>query len=67
MVDLPEPDRPVNQIVKPRCFRSSWRSWRVREGCHVIFLLRIYQIGGNVYRLDLEHDGDVTAGNYDAG
>jgi hypothetical protein len=38
MVDLPDADKPVNQIVKPRCFLSWLRSRRVRPGCHVIFL-----------------------------
>jgi len=37
-VDFPEAESPVNQIVKPRCLRSSLRSWRVREGCQVMFL-----------------------------
>jgi hypothetical protein len=37
-VDLPEADRPVNQTVKPFCLRSSLRSRRERDGCHVMFL-----------------------------
>lgn len=39
MVDFPEPDSPVNQIVKPRCLRRVLRSVReIAELCHVIFL-----------------------------
>ena len=39
MVDLPDPDRPVNQMVKPRCFRNRFRSCRDSDGCQVMFLL----------------------------
>ena len=38
IVDLPEAERPVNQIVKPLWPRSSLRSCRDRDGCHVTFL-----------------------------
>lgn len=38
MVDFPDAESPVNQIVKPRCLRRVVRSARVREGCQVIFL-----------------------------
>jgi hypothetical protein len=37
-VDFPDADKPVSQIVKPRCFRNSLRSCREREGCQVMFL-----------------------------
>lgn len=40
MVDLPEADRPVNQIVAPFCPRSSLRSLRVRPACQVMLLAR---------------------------
>ncbi len=36
MVDFPLAERPVNQIVNPRCLRSSLRSWRERDGCQVM-------------------------------
>lgn len=39
-VDFPDAERPVNQIVKPRCLRNSLRSWREREGCQVMLLLK---------------------------
>ncbi len=38
MVDLPDAERPVNQIVQPFCLRSVLRSEREREGCHVMLL-----------------------------
>ena len=38
MVDLPEADSPVNQMVKPRCLRRVERSVRESEGCHVMLL-----------------------------
>ena len=38
MVDLPEAERPVNQIVKPRCLRFVLRSLRERDGCQVMLL-----------------------------
>jgi hypothetical protein len=38
MVDFPDAERPVNQIVNPRCFRNSLRSCRERDGCQVILL-----------------------------
>lgn len=37
-MDLPEADRPVNQIVKPFCLRKDSRSAREREGCQVMLL-----------------------------
>ena len=40
MVDLPEAERPVNQIVKPFCLRKVLRSARERDGCHVMLLGR---------------------------
>lgn len=40
MVDLPDAERPVNQIVKPVCLRNLLRSLREREGCHVMLLER---------------------------
>ena len=41
MVDFPDAERPVNQIVKPRCLRNSLRSWREREGCQVMLLFSL--------------------------
>jgi len=38
MVDLPEAERPVNQMVAPCCLRSSLRSLRVRPACQVMLL-----------------------------
>jgi len=38
MVDLPDAERPVNQIVKPRCLRFALRSLRERDGCQVMLL-----------------------------
>ena len=39
MVDLPEAERPVNQRVKPDCFRSDERaSWVRVSACQVMFL-----------------------------
>jgi hypothetical protein len=38
MVDLPEAERPVNQIVRPCCLRRVLRSVREREGCQVMLL-----------------------------
>jgi hypothetical protein len=49
-VDLPEAERPVNQIVKPFWERSWLRSWREREGCQVMFL----EGQGSAWRLQLE-------------
>jgi hypothetical protein len=43
-VDLPEAERPVNQIVKPRCLRRSLRSEREREGCQVMLLARFVRL-----------------------
>jgi hypothetical protein len=40
MVDLPDAERPVNQIVKPFCLRKPLRSARERDGCHVMLLGR---------------------------
>jgi hypothetical protein len=40
MVDLPEAERPVSQIVRPRWERRVERSRRERDGCHVMFLER---------------------------
>ena len=40
MVDFPLAERPVNQIVRPRCLRRALRSGRVREACHVMLLCR---------------------------
>ena len=39
MVDLPDADRPVNQIVKPGCLRSEVRSARDSDACQVMLLL----------------------------
>jgi hypothetical protein len=44
MVDLPEADRPVNQMVAPCCLRSSLRSLRVRPACQVMLLLCSIQV-----------------------
>jgi hypothetical protein len=44
IVDLPDALSPVNQIVKPRCLRYVLRSLRERDGCQVMFLLRIVSI-----------------------
>lgn len=41
-VDLPEADRPVNQMVKPFCLRKDSRSVRERDGCQVMLL----RVGG---------------------
>lgn len=38
MVDLPDAERPVNQIVKPFCLRAVLRSARERDGCQVMLL-----------------------------
>ena len=40
MVDFPDADSPVNQMVNPRCLRSSLRSRRDSEACHVMLLRR---------------------------
>lgn len=37
-VDLPDADRPVNQMVMPRWPRVSLRSRRESDGCHVMLL-----------------------------
>jgi hypothetical protein len=41
MVDFPEAERPVNQMVKPGCLRNVLRSSREREGCHVMLLVTV--------------------------
>ena len=38
-VDLPEAERPVNQMVNPRWPRSSLRSCRDSDGCQVMLLM----------------------------
>ena len=38
MVDLPEAERPVSQIVRPGCLRWEERSEWEREGCQVMLL-----------------------------
>ena len=38
MVDLPEAERPVSQIVRPYWWRRAARSEWEREGCQVMFL-----------------------------
>lgn len=38
MVDFPDAERPVNQIVKPFCLRNELRSARERDGCQVMLL-----------------------------
>ena len=38
MVDFPDAERPVNQMVKPGCLRYLFRSSREREGCQVMLL-----------------------------
>lgn len=38
MVDFPDADRPVNQIVKPFCLRKPLRSARESDGCQVMLL-----------------------------
>ena len=58
IVDLPDAERPVNQIVKPRCFRNSLRSWREREACQVMLLFSCQfllqrGVGGVVFTLPL--------------
>jgi hypothetical protein len=40
MVDFPDAERPVNQMVRPRWPRSSLRSCRDKEGCQVMFLFQ---------------------------
>jgi hypothetical protein len=45
-VDLPDAERPVNQMVKPRWERRLKRSERDREGCQVMLLYhKSYQQG----------------------
>jgi hypothetical protein len=44
MVDLPEAERPVNQIVKPRCLRFVLRSLRESDGCHVMLLFGLVSV-----------------------
>jgi hypothetical protein len=41
MVDLPDADSPVNQMVKPFCLRYVLRSSRESDGCHVMLLFRL--------------------------
>ena len=55
MVDLPEADRPVNQIVNPCCFRNVFRSRRDSEGCHVILLTPRAGISVTESRLAFTH------------
>lgn len=55
MVDLPDADSPVNQMVKPFCLRYVLRSSRERDGCHVMLLK------GTVS--DLHGDGGVWWGS----
>jgi len=43
IVDFPDAERPVNQMVKPRCSRKSLRSFRDSDGCHVMFLVRAHK------------------------
>lgn len=44
MVDLPEAERPVSQIVRPFWLRREERSERVSAAAwYVMFLFRIYQ------------------------
>lgn len=38
-MDLPEAERPVSQMVRPRWLRSWLRSRREREGCQVMLLM----------------------------
>ena len=42
MVDFPEAERPVSQIVRPFWCRWMLRSACVRDGCQVILLWRRY-------------------------
>lgn len=41
MVDFPEAERPVNQMVKPRCLRYVLRSLRESDGCQVMLLVGV--------------------------
>jgi len=45
MVDLPEAERPVNQIVRPLCLRRMERSVRESEGCHVMLVALLAILG----------------------
>ena len=42
MVDLPEAERPVSQIVRPRWLRWVSRSLRVRAGAWKVMLLYVH-------------------------
>jgi hypothetical protein len=44
MVDLPEAERPVSQIVRPCCLRSEVRSARVRALAWKVMLLGFVSI-----------------------
>jgi hypothetical protein len=68
MVDFPDAESPVNQIVNPRCFRSSFLSCRESEGCHVmflgsgqLFLLRNRGVAGSCVRSHCEGSAPVRA------
>ena len=43
-VDLPDADRPVNQMVNPRWPRSVLRSCRESDGCQVMLLSRALEV-----------------------
>lgn len=45
MVDLPDADSPVSQIVKPFCLRSAKRSARESDGCQVMLLSKRGGVG----------------------
>ena len=47
-VDLPEADRPVNQMVNPRWPRSVLRSWRESDGCQVMLLSRARKVSATL-------------------
>jgi hypothetical protein len=42
IVDLPDAERPVSQMVRPRWLRSWERSRRDRLGCQVMFLENLW-------------------------
>lgn len=53
MVDFPDADRPVNQMVRPRCFRRENRSARVsRAGWKVMLLM--YGVSVSLLKLQVE-------------
>ena len=60
-VDLPDAERPVNQIVKPLCFLSSVRSRRESEGCQVIFLSPPSQRRSSLASLEATHVAMFTS------